>query len=131
MSTYLWKGLRLGVIPWAFAVWLLLAPDSRAQEPASAAPDVQKLLERLDKLEQRNEELEKTVRQLKAQDSPVSQQKPDGARETRGTAARSRWMRTPSAKSSTTTSRRLRCRRSSRRAARTDSPSPAVRMASP
>jgi phosphate-selective porin OprO/OprP len=75
MNTYLCKRVCRGAIAHAVAAWLLLAPDSRAQEPASSNPDVQKLLERLEKLEQRNEELEKTVRELKAAGSPVSQEK--------------------------------------------------------
>jgi hypothetical protein len=45
-----------------------------AQEPSSASPEVQRLLDRLEKLEQRNDELEKTVRQLQAENQ-VSQEK--------------------------------------------------------
>jgi phosphate-selective porin OprO/OprP len=71
---------RQVVLVLAAAALVLIASPGSAEEPAAATPDIQKLLERLDKLEQRNEELEKTVRQLKEQqtESPTSQEKPAG-----------------------------------------------------
>src|SRR5262249_36694755 len=79
MNTHHYQGVRLGAIPLAVALSLLLAAGSGAEEPAKTSPDIQKLLERLEKLEQRNEELEKTVRELKTQEAekPVSAAGPE------------------------------------------------------
>lgn len=87
MVTYSWRSVRRGAALSALAAWLLLAPVSRAQEPSSSNSDMQKLLERLDKLEQRNQELEKTVHDLKAASSPVSQDKPAEANADKADAA--------------------------------------------
>lgn len=64
---------RVRLVPVLLLVTSLL-PSAvvRAQEPSPAAnPDIQQLLERMQKLEQRNAELEKTVTTLKEQANPA------------------------------------------------------------
>ncbi len=69
---------RLAAALPAIAAGLLLAAPLSAQEPAPANPDIQQLLERMKRLEQRNEELEKTVHDLKEQTHPVGTEAPGG-----------------------------------------------------
>ncbi|MBY0526238.1 MAG: OprO/OprP family phosphate-selective porin [Gemmataceae bacterium] len=75
MITHSIRGARVAILLLALGTCTTLAPPSRAEEPASA--NLQMLLDRLQKLEQRNDELEKNVRDLKEQlgESAVRQEK--------------------------------------------------------